>query len=207
MVIAVFGAKGRVGKKVCEIAKARGHAVCEIDKEDDVFEVKCDAAIDFSAAEATRKVCDFCTVNNCPLISGVTGRTDEQQKTIDELKKKVTVIEKPNFSQGIALLQKICAFASNELKNWDCEITETHRKGKIDAPSGTAKELAAVISKNKGSFTSVTIHSRRLGSAHGTHCVTFATNGESVTFTHTAENTDIFALGAVKAAENPAENF
>lgn len=207
MNIAVFGALGRVGGKVTEIAKKRGHNVWEIDEncETNVLP-NVDAVIDFSAAQATLNVCEFCLKNRCILVTGVTGRNDEQTAYIEELKKQVKVVEKANFSLGIAFLEKVCEIAACELKGWDCEIVETHRRGKKDSPSGTAKRLAGKIADKKGSFSSVTIHSQRLGSAVGTHSVTFATNGESVTVTHQAESVEIFALGAILDAENAYRN-
>lgn len=202
MNIAVFGANGRVGKKVVEIAKKRGHNVCEIDKDGEQNPLeKIDAVIDFSTAQATADVCAFCIVRDCPLISGVTGRNVAQDALLDDLRKRVKVIEKANFSQGAAFVEKVCALAGKELYNWDAEIVEIHRKGKADAPSGTAKRFASVIAQNKGSFSTVTVHSVRCGSNFGTHEIIFAANGESVTVTHRAENVEIFALGAVVEAE------
>lgn len=201
MNIAVFGAKGRVGSKVVEIAVKRGHKVWEIDEsyQNNPLD-RVDGVIDFSVAAATEQVCEFCLKHNCPLVTGVTGR-NEKEAMIEKLKKQVKVCEKVNFSRGMAAFCKICEQIATELKNWDCEIVETHRKGKRDCPSGTAKLLAGRIAAAKGSFTSVTVHSRRLGSYFGEHEVTFATQGESITLTHRAENVEIFALGAVTELE------
>ena len=210
MNIAVFGAMGRVGSKVIEIAQQRGHTVLPIDvKLDKSGEnsgkiaqnlTYIDAVIDFSVADATKQVCEFCEAHHCALITGVTGRNAEQQALIDELCSSVQVIAKANFSVGISMLQKLCEIVARELTDWDCEIVETHRKGKLDAPSGTAKALATTVAKQRN-FRRVTTHALRLGSNYGQHQVIFATNGESLTLTHQAENVDIFALGAVLSAE------
>ena len=260
MNIAVFGAKGRVGSKVVEIAKKRGHTVicidvkdkiatsdgqtgefvnlpssntekigncleicskqapneaCEVEnasnpqslsvktcnrEKNDCYVEKIDAVIDFSTAAATQDVCDFCRLHNCALISGVTGRNEAQQDLIDKLSKDLPVVCKANFSVGVAILHRICEIVAKELADWDCEIVEIHRKGKIDAPSGTAKSLAATVAQQK-SFKKVTIHALRCGSNFGKHEIVFATSGESLTFTHQAENVEIFALGAIVQAE------
>lgn len=201
MNIAVFGAKGRVGRRVAEIAEKRGHNVLGIDKDYRESTVdKIDAVINFATADATRDVVEFCKQKNCPLVSGTTGLNKEQRSLIEELSKTVTVVEKANFAVGVDMLYKLCEIASREL-HWDCAIVETHRKTKKDAPSGTAKGLASVIANNLGSFRSIETHSLRLGSCYGRHEVTFAAEGESITITHQAENADIFALGAVKEAE------
>lgn len=228
MNIAVFGAQGRVGSKVVEIARNRGHNVYEIDKKTvengqsiincakipendnaqfdfcDVVD-KIDVVIDFSTAEATNEVCEFCKLHHSALVSGVTGRNDEQLRLIEQLSTEVPVIFKANFSVGVKMLHRICQIVARELKDWDCEIVETHRKGKIDSPSGTAKSLAGEIAERK-SFRKVTVHSLRCGSNFGCHSVVFATQGESLTLTHQAENVDIFAKGAILEAEKLVNN-
>lgn len=201
MNIAVFGAKGRVGSAVVRLAKSK-HNVMEIDKDYVKNELPhIDAVIDFSSAAATNQVCDFCKTHTCPLICGVTGQNAEQQKALDELKNSVIVIQKSNFSKGVETLATLCKTAIKMLPNYDCEIIETHRKGKADAPSGTAKTIACVIAQEKGSFSQVVVHSIRAGSNFGKHEIIIAGNGESISIIHQAENVDIFAQGALYAAE------
>ena len=201
MNIAVFGARGRMGSKVVEIAENRGHNVWKIDKnwQENTLE-RVDAVIDFSTAEATEQVCDFCKAHRSALVSGVTGRNESQQKEIDELATVLPVVCKANFSEGVNMLYEIAETVAKKLANWDCEIVETHHRNKIDSPSGTAKKLAAVIAK-QGSFKKVTIHAIRAGSNAGQHTIVFATDGESLTLTHQAETRDIFARGAVLEVE------
>lgn len=229
MVIAVFGANGRVGKQTVNAATARRHCVYGIDKDGirayncpnggkniddgteqpdktfiytaaDIADVKIDAVIDFSAAQATDDVCDFCLQHRCALVSGVTGRTDEQNEKIRRLSEILPVVCSANFSSGIRALNEICKQLADLLPDWDCEIVEIHRRGKVDSPSGTAKMLAATLAQRK-SFAQTTIHSLRLGSNFGCHSIMLASEGESITITHQAENTAVFALGAVKGAE------
>lgn len=116
---------------------------------------------------------------------------------LEETKKIVPVQESANFSVGMQQMYAVCRILAK--LGWDTEIVETHRKGKLDSPSGTAKQLATEITQN--GTRDVTIHSLRAGSNFGTHEVIFATVGESLTITHRAENVQIFALGAVKCAE------
>ena len=201
MNIAVFGARGRMGQRVVALAEARGHSVWQIDKDWQQNPLtKLDAVIDFSTAEATAEVCSLCKAHGCALVSGVTGRDDNEQHLIDELAKTLPVVCKANFSEGINMLYELAETVAKKLTDWDCEIVEMHHRNKVDAPSGTAKQLAGVIAKDK-SFKKVTIHALRAGSNSGCHTVVFATNGESLTLTHQAENRDIFARGAIIEAE------
>lgn len=204
MNIAVFGAKGRVGSAVVRLAKSK-HNVMEIDKNYVQNELQSvDVAIDFSTAAAAKQICDFCKTHTCPLVCGVTGHNEEQQSALNELKEHVTVIQKSNFSKGVETLKTLCKTAVQMLPKYDCEIIETHRKGKADAPSGTAKTLAGIISQEKGSFSTVTVHSVRTGSNFGKHEIIIAGNGESISIIHQAENVDIFAQGALDAAQSVA---
>ena len=204
MTIAVFGAEGRVGSKVCLLAQKRNHTVVPIEKNTSREYVTnlhgIDAVIDFSEASATEEVCNFCKAHRCLLVTGVTGRDEKQQNLVDALSKELPVVASSNFSEGIAVLSALAETASKLLADWDCEIVEIHRRSKRDAPSGTAKNLAATIAKGKN-FKQVTVHSLRCGSNFGQHTLVFATQGESLTLTHQAENTDIFAKGAIVRAE------
>lgn len=206
MVVAVFGAKGRVGERVCQLAKQRGYAVLEIDVKNKTrdncadnlcVEEKVDVTIDFSVAAATREVCEFCKAHRCILVTGTTGRSAEEMQCLEELKKHVRVCEKANFSKGFELTEKICKILAP--LNWDCDVVETHRKGKADRPSGTAKQLYQALLM--GGTRTVCVHSLRNGSNFGRHEIVFGTNGESITIVHQAENVDIFARGALDEAE------
>ncbi len=204
MNIAVFGARGRVGSAVIRLASR--HNVWQIDKDFCENPLKnVDVAIDFSLPSATNQVVEFCKTHHCPLVTGVTGRNADEQRLIDELGNHLTVVERDNFSKGVTLLTEICQYVSQNC-NWDCEIVETHHVLKKDSPSGTAKMLAGKIVRARGEFCHVAIHSLRLGSNFGKHQVTFATQGESLTITHQAENVNIFAKGALDIALKIANN-
>lgn len=162
---------------------------------------KVDVAIDFSAPSALPQTVEFCKAHNCDLVYGVTGLDFEQEQILASLGKSVTVVRRANFSAGAKLLEKIAIIAARELKNWDCDVVEVHRKGKIDSPSGTAKNLVYELSKARGSFSATTVTSIRSGTEFGTHTVIFGGDGESLTITHRAQSVDVFAKGALDEAE------
>ncbi len=197
MNIAVFGAGGKVGQKVCDVAKQRGHTVFAIEKHTPLPHEAVDAVIDFSVPSATRQVCDFCKRHHCALVSGVTGHSEDEQSLLRDLQKTNNVCLSSNFSQGMHTMEQLCKMCA--ALGWDCAITETHRKGKIDAPSGTAKKLASIIAQNGTPL--VETHSLRLGDTVGTHQIAFVGACESICITHTVQNVRCFALGAVKTAE------
>ena len=49
--------------------------------------------------------------------------------------------------------------------------------------------------------TSVPVHSVRIGGIPGTHEVHFADAGETLTFSHRALSREVFARGAIRAAQ------
>ena len=98
---------------------------------------------------------------------------------------------------------------------YDVAIHETHHRGKVDSPSGTALSLGQIILKHvrrKNDLLLETSHraikpeqlhitSSRVGNVVGTHEVSFDSEADTISLVHTAKNRGGFALGALVAAE------
>jgi 4-hydroxy-tetrahydrodipicolinate reductase len=101
---------------------------------------------------------------------------------------------------------------------FDVEIVETHHRFKKDAPSGTALTIANAIAgatgrtekdfkcgrgRGNGARTEreIGIHSVRAGGVVGEHCVRMSSLDEGLELTHRAHSRDVFARGALRAAE------
>lgn len=98
------------------------------------------------------------------------------------------------------------------------EVMEMHHRHKIDAPSGTARTLAEILSgaidrnyEDSVVFgrsglvgprpdNEIGMHSLRGGDVVGDHTVVFASDGERLELTHKASSRMTFASGAVRAA-------
>ena len=91
---------------------------------------------------------------------------------------------------------------TNKLKNADIVISEYHHKHKKDSPSGTAKQLAKIISKNKKDFS---INSNRVSNECGIHKVDYFIEDEIVTIYHQAKSKSCFAIGALNMAKKLTE--
>jgi 4-hydroxy-tetrahydrodipicolinate reductase len=101
--------------------------------------------------------------------------------------------------------------------DFDIEIIDRHHSKKIDAPSGTAIMLANSISaalaeepqyvydrhsrRSPRVKNEIGIHSVRGGSIVGEHEIMFAGQDEIVTISHSARSRQVFATGAVNAAQ------
>jgi len=81
-------------------------------------------------------------------------------------------------------------------------LVEEHHAGKRDAPSGTARTIAAIVEMETGRPLPVT--SVRAGTIPGTHRLVFESEGDEVELIHRARGRAGFARGAVWAAERIA---
>lgn len=174
-----------------------------------------DVVLDFSRPDALDGVCRYVKRTDAALVSGTTGYTDGDMKKLLSLSEGSAVIHSANYSTGIAVFKKILSEISPVLKDgFDIELTETHHKGKVDAPSGTAKLLLNAIDPageytpvygragNCGARTSkeIGVHALRGGTVSGTHTVAFFGDDEIIEITHTAASRKIFVNGAINAA-------
>jgi 4-hydroxy-tetrahydrodipicolinate reductase len=98
---------------------------------------------------------------------------------------------------------------------YDFSISEIHHVGKEDAPSGTAKKLGEIVANARG-YTKVVsgregisprqtaeleIVAMRAGGVPGIHDLVVAGPNEMLRIEHTAFSRNVFAQGAVYAAE------
>jgi 4-hydroxy-tetrahydrodipicolinate reductase len=86
-------------------------------------------------------------------------------------------------------------------REFNAGIVETHHRMKKDAPSGTAKTLAEILSTAQNIGDQIPIQSIREGDVVGEHTVIFSGPGERLELTHRASSREIFARGALRAAE------
>ena len=198
MRVAVWGANGRVGSRICAIATNRCHEVFAVDRHNcTTFDQVCDVVIDFSSPSCTEQVVHYCKRHLVPLVVGTTGHNEHQLALLDDLKNCVDVVVKANFSKGIDIVGNVCRQIASKT-HWEVAIVETHHKNKVDCPSGTAKELAKAVGR-------ADISSLRLGNQFGTHTILFAGIDECIEVTHRATSVDVFAIGAIEVAESIAK--
>ena len=177
---------------------------------------KADALIDFSHHSAAKTLCDYAVKTGTPVIFCTTGYTEEELSVIKEASTKVAVFRSGNMSLGINLLIELSKKAAEILEGFDIEIIEQHHNQKLDAPSGTALMIADGIKsvredseyiydrtkvRQKRVQNEIGIHSVRGGSIVGEHEVIFAGRNENITLRHSALSREVFADGALKAAQ------
>lgn len=184
---------------------------------DDVKE-EVDVVIDFSHYSGVPALINGCVAKEWPLVVATTGLTAETKAMLSVVSHVIPVFYSANMSLGINVLIKALQAAAPALESdFNIEIIEKHHNQKKDAPSGTALLLADSINQTlttpkeylfgragndlENDFNQMGIHAVRGGSIPGEHIVIFAGADEILEFKHTALSRDIFANGAMKAAE------
>jgi 4-hydroxy-tetrahydrodipicolinate reductase len=189
------------------------------DKLSDCIE-QADVVIDFTNHEASLNYLKVAKEKKRAIVIGSTGFNDNEMKEIKELAKYTRCVLTPNMSVGVNVMLKILEYCAGILKDdYDVEIIEAHHHLKKDAPSGTAMQMAKVISDKLGrdmekslvysrrgligerTKKEIGIQTIRAGDIVGDHTVIFGGVGERLEFIHRAHNRDNFAKGAIRAAQ------
>lgn len=227
MNIALIG-YGKMGKAIEEIALGKGHnVVLKIDDQNlaDLTKEnlkKTDVAIEFTIPESAVANILLCFDAGVPVVCGTTGWL-QQKKIIEEKCREAngTFLTTTNFSIGVNIffeLNKKLAVLMKPHDNYNVQIEETHHTQKKDAPSGTAISLAEQIIENSSKKKNwvlrqakddhaivnpneLSITSKRIDPAAGTHSVRYTSDVDEIEIIHTAHNRKGFAAGALLAAE------
>ena len=179
-----------------------------------------DVLIDFSTPSHTIENSLLCAQHGKKIVVGTTGLNDQQLEQINQCAEKTAICMASNFATGVNLCFKLAEIAAKILgEEVDIEISETHHRHKVDAPSGTALSLGESVAGALGrELKEVAVYGRqgqtgerdrqtigfatqRAGDVVGDHTVLFAAQGERVEITHKASSRMAFARGASRAAE------
>ncbi|BGE82461.1 4-hydroxy-tetrahydrodipicolinate reductase [Staphylococcus petrasii] len=218
---------GAMNQRVARLAEEKGHeiiGVIEPEHNDSTpyahfdhiadAQDKADIAIDFSNPNLLLPLLD--EEFELPLVVATTGEKEKLVAKLEELSERMPVFFSANMSYGVHVLTKILETAVPLLQDFDIELTEAHHNKKVDAPSGTLVKLYDVIKELRNNVSPVYdrhdrtekrekdeigIHAVRGGTIVGEHDVLFAGTDETITISHKAQSKDIFANGAITAAE------
>ena len=182
---------------------------------DELGDVRPEVVVDFSHHSAAPQTTEYAVKENCALVVGTTGHTEEEKAAILAAAKKIPVFYTGNMSLGIAVLCRLAKEAARSFPDADIEIVEIHHNRKVDAPSGTAKMLFDAVKEvrpqatahcgraGEGKRTSdeIGISYLRMGAIVGIHEVHICTGSQRLTLRHEACDRGMFADGAKAAAE------
>ncbi|MCX5766830.1 MAG: 4-hydroxy-tetrahydrodipicolinate reductase [Gemmatimonadetes bacterium] len=208
--LAIIG-DGKMGCAVAALASEQGFDVVALLGEAQVgasgltreLLAGAEVAIEFTVPTAAAANVRACLAAGVPVVSGTTGWDAERATIEDEVRRSGgALLWAPNFSIGVHLFSRIAAETARIMAQanagFDAHLVDTHHSAKLDAPSGTARWLAAAVGRVLGRELPVT--SIRTGSVPGTHELVFDAPFEQITLTHTARDRKVFASGALTAA-------
>ncbi|WP_424245586.1 4-hydroxy-tetrahydrodipicolinate reductase [Elusimicrobium posterum] len=195
--VLIHGANGRMGKMIADIIKSNPDKGLEVSVLRDIGlegTGEFDIVIDFSLPEGAQKAFEIAKQGKAAFLTGVTNLPEE---FINKLKAEteIPVFYSPNVSIGVYVFTQILKHANTLLSKYDKSMEEIHHIHKKDAPSGTAKSLAAAVG-----FPAEKVTALRIGETVGTHSMTFSSEYEDFTFTHKAKTRALFAESAVFVA-------
>ena len=221
--IGIIGSAGRMGAALVEAIAAAGEVHAGgIDQGGDpgALAANCDVLVDFSSPAALEANLDAAVAAGVAIVVGTTGLEERHHWLCDAAAEKIAVLQTGNTSLGVTLLAHLVREAAGRLgEDWDIEITETHHRMKVDAPSGTALLLGEAAAQGRGialdghnargrdgntgarARGDIGFASLRGGSVAGDHTLHFLGQSERLSLSHLAEDRSIFAHGAIRAAQ------
>jgi 4-hydroxy-tetrahydrodipicolinate reductase len=214
MKVGIFG-RGRLGSAIAqEIAGSKDlELVWHVDLEDGTppGDAGAELAFDASIAQAVPGHLEWALATGTDLVIGATGWVIPDLEA--RIQGRIAVLTSPNFSLAVALMARLSLvmgrFAALD-PDLDPYLTDHHHRAKADAPSGTAKRLAAAVMAGCPRKTAWTLGNPapnelnvavlRAGSEFGAHTVGLDGPSEVLELTHRARSRGVFARGALLSA-------
>lgn len=204
MIKVIISGYGKMGHMVEKELGRRGIELVEASEDITAVDpavAKACVCIDFTTPDAFRANYPFIARHFKAAVVGTTGWNDIRSDVFAAFEAAGTpLIYASNFSLGVNALYAAVRKASALLKGagYVPEIEEIHHIHKLDAPSGTAKTLGAIVEKSLGEKPEIT--SVREGEVPGIHTLTLTSECDKLTLRHEAFSREGFAKGAVVAA-------
>ena len=202
VVISGYGKMGRMVEKTLQDMGIECAGKSEDIRSFDPAVARESVCIDFTVPAAIRENYRFRAENFKAVVIGTTGWEDNRDDVISCFRQcGTTMIYASNFSIGVNIFFAVNDFISRKMSltgGYSPYIVEMHHCHKLDAPSGTAKSLAAIVDGNMGGKTD--IQAVRCGEIPGIHIVGFEGADDRIVLKHEAFSREGFARGAVEAA-------
>jgi 4-hydroxy-tetrahydrodipicolinate reductase len=212
MRIALVG-HGKMNRAIAELAAARNHAIATVITGAENAAgaaltrerlAGADVAIEFTRPDQAAANLLALARLGIPTVCGTTGwlgRLTEVTEAV--IAHRTAFLYSANFSAGVQLFLRSARELARRFAGqpeFEGLIVETHHAQKLDAPSGTALRLQAALRDGDGD-RAFPITSVRGGFAPGTHEVVFDAPFETIRLQHVARSRQVFAAGAIRAAE------
>lgn len=227
--VGVLGAKGRMGRTVCETVQEAPDTelVAQVDQDDPLDALLgCDVAVDFTHVAAVMDNLRWCVGHGMTVVVGTSGFGDDRLAEVRSWLAAAPggrVLIAPNFSVGAVLMMRFAAQAARFFES--AEIIELHHANKMDAPSGTALRTASMIGEARSNaglgappdatkqemsgargatVDDVHVHSVRVSGLVAHQEVLFGGHGETLTIRHDSLDRASFMPGVLLAVRGLA---
>lgn len=139
--------RGNAGKTVGEVIGVQGLNTPIFGTVEEATAAKPDVLVEYTKPDIAKHNIVSALRGGAFVVVGTSGLSNEDYEEIDAVAKEVNraVLAVGNFALTVVLLQKFAEMAAKYIPHW--EIIDYAHSGKIDAPSGTARELANRLSK------------------------------------------------------------
>jgi 4-hydroxy-tetrahydrodipicolinate reductase len=113
----------------------------------DALGQRCDVFVEYTKPEAAKRNILTALERGADVVVGTSGLTEQDYEEIDAFARQqnLGVLACGNFAMTAVLMQKFAEMAAKLIPQW--EIIDYAHDDKVDAPSGTANELAHRLSK------------------------------------------------------------
>ena len=201
-----------MGRTVCDAVEGAGDMelvggadpALGTDLADVIDQSRPDVVVDFSVPSAVFENAKLCLERGVHVVVGTTGMTDDQLRELAALAERgdANCVIAPNFAIGAVLMMQASQLAAKHMP--EAEIIELHHDQKKDAPSGTAKRTAELISEAGGNVHEP-IHSVRLPGLVAHQEVIFGGPGQTLTIRHDSIDRSSFMPGVLLAVRRVGE--
>ncbi|MEV4892330.1 4-hydroxy-tetrahydrodipicolinate reductase [Nonomuraea sp. NPDC055795] len=220
--VGVLGARGRVGVEVCKAVEAANdmELVAAVDQGDDIEGLAgAEVVVDFTHPDVVMGNLEWCISHGVHPVVGTTGFDEDRLATVRGWLERfpgTNCLIAPNFGIAAVLMMHFAQQAARYFES--VEIVELHHPNKADAPSGTARRTAELVSQARAkaglsgmpdaTSTSldgargadvggVHVHSVRLAGLIAHQEVLLGGDGEILTIRHDTMNRAAFTPGVL----------
>jgi 4-hydroxy-tetrahydrodipicolinate reductase len=223
--VGVLGARGKMGAQVCAAVEAAAdlELVAGVDAGDDREPLRAaEVVVDFTAPSVVMDNLQWCLSEGLSVVIGTTGFDAERLDIVRGWLRDAPssgVLIAPNFGIAAVLMMRFASLAARWFES--AEIIELHHPGKADAPSGTSRRTAELISEARAEaglpasgpdattisldgargadVFGVPVHAIRLAGLVAHQEVLFGTAGETLTIRHDSLDRESFMPGVLLA--------
>jgi len=139
--------RSNVGRKLSDVLGPEAPATPLFGSTEEALEAGCDVFVEYAHASVAKANVIAALNAGAHVVIGSSGLTDADLAEIDQLAQRQGrgVLAVGNFALTVVLLQKFAEMAAKVLPEW--EVIDYASAGKVDAPSGTARELASRLAQ------------------------------------------------------------